>query len=131
MLATLPTSGQLSVLIQSQIEVSDPQDAGLSSIDKIVHEPARMAILAVLDGVQDADFLFLQSLLGLSKGNLSSHLARLEEAGYVGVTKTSGAVRPHTSITITDDGRAARQRHWAALEALHAAGGTRPTDNPT
>lgn len=99
---------------------------GLPPIDKVVHEPVRMAILSVLDGVEDADFLFLQSLLGLSKGNLSSHLMRLEDAGYVQVTKSFRGRRPHTAVAITRAGRAAREAHWVALDALRQVGEARP-----
>lgn len=98
----------------------------IPQVDRVVHEPARMAILSVLDGVADADFLFLESVLGLSRGNLSSHLAKLEAAGYVQVTKSFRQRRPHTSVAITDAGRRAREAHWAALEALRSAGGTHP-----
>lgn len=100
----------------------------IPQVDRVVHEPARMAILSVLDGVADADFLFLESLLGLSRGNLSSHLATLESAGYVQVTKSFRGRRPHTGVAITDAGRHAREAHWAALEALRSAGGIRPGD---
>lgn len=100
----------------------------IPQVDRVVHEPARMAILSVLDGVADADFLFLESLLGLSRGNLSSHLAKLEAAGYVEVTKSFRGRRPHTTVRITDTGRRAREAHWAALEALRRAGGTRRGD---
>lgn len=96
----------------------------IPQVDRVVHEPARMAILSVLDGVTDADFLFLGSLLGLSRGNLSSHLATLEAAGYVQVTKSFRGRRPHTAVHITDAGRQAREAHWAALESLRDAGRT-------
>lgn len=59
----------------------------LASVDRLVHEPARLAILTALAACASADFLFLQQLTGLSKGNLSSHLAKLEQAGLVGVSK--------------------------------------------
>lgn len=102
----------------------------IPQLDRVVHEPARMAILSVLDGVRDADFLFLESLLGLSRGNLSSHLARLESVGYVQVTKSLRGRRPHTAVAITAAGRRAREEHWAALEALRAVGRTHPDAPP-
>lgn len=98
----------------------------IPQVDRVVHEPARMAILSVLAGVRDADFLFLESLLGLSRGNLSSHLARLESVGYVQVTKTFRGRRPHTAVSITDAGRRAREAHWVALEALRSVEGKGP-----
>ena len=60
----------------------------MSTLDRVVHEPARLAILTALAACRSADFLFLQSLTGLTKGNLSGHLAKLERAGLVGVEPT-------------------------------------------
>ncbi|XVX20816.1 transcriptional regulator [Actinomycetota bacterium] len=77
-----------------------------------------MAILTVLDAVDDADFTFLETMLGLSKGNLSTHLTRLEEAGLIAVTKSFRGRRPLTTAAITDRGRAARAEHWEQLERL-------------
>lgn len=99
----------------------DPE-AGLGAFDKLVHEPARMGILTVLSRVKSAEFLFLQSTLGLSKGNLSSHLAKLEAAGLVQVGKRFEGKKPVTTLAITDVGRAAIDRHWHQLEALRNLG---------
>jgi DNA-binding transcriptional ArsR family regulator len=55
------------------------------ALDRLVHEPGRLAILTVLSSVSDADFLFLQRTTGLTKGNLSSHLAKLEDGGLVAI----------------------------------------------
>ena len=52
-------------------------------LDRLIHEPGRLAILTVLSSVRDADFVFLQRATGLTKGNLSSHLTKLEDAGLV------------------------------------------------
>jgi DNA-binding MarR family transcriptional regulator len=84
------------------------QAAGaLARLDRTVHEPARLAILAVLAVVEEADFVFVQQRAGLTAGNLATHLARLEEAGMVRVTKTFVDRRPCTLLALTDGGRAA------------------------
>lgn len=76
-------------------------------IDRVLHEPARLVLVALLYPLEDADFVFLLRESGLTKGNLSSHLAKLEEAGYVVVTKGYQGKVPHTDYRLTDDGRAA------------------------
>ncbi len=90
----------------------------LADLDKLVHEPARLAILTSLTACESASFLFLQSLTGLTKGNLSTHLAKLESAGLVDVNKSFVGKVPLTSVAITPAGRQAVTRHWAQLERL-------------
>jgi DNA-binding transcriptional ArsR family regulator len=60
----------------------------LSSLDRVIHEPARLMIMTILFAVVEADFVYLQRECGLTQGNLSSHLAKLEEAEYLTITKT-------------------------------------------
>ena len=84
----------------------------LAQLDKLVHEPARLAILTALSACRRADFLYLQRLTGLTKGNLSSHLARLDDADLVAVTKTFEGKKPITYAALTDAGR---RRHRAVL----------------
>jgi len=79
----------------------------LRDIDRLVHEPARLMILAYLYVTEGADFTFLARQVGLTFGNLSSHVAKLEEAGYVEVEKSFKGKRPHTLIRLTSTGRAA------------------------
>lgn len=79
----------------------------LSDLDKVIHEPARLALTAILSVVDSADFLYLQRETGLTKGNLSSHLSKLEEAGYVAVEKTYRGRVPLTLVRLTDAGAAA------------------------
>lgn len=93
-------------------------DSGPLAIDKLVHEPVRMALLSVLDGVAEADFNFLQRTLQLTQGNLSAHLSKLELGGLVTVTKSFKGRTPRTTAAITSAGRSARERHWQQLEAL-------------
>lgn len=85
----------------------EPQRRSLTDIDRVIHEPARLMICALLSGVNQADFLFLQRETGLTKGNLSSHISTLEKAGYVEVEKTYQGKRPLTLISLSDDGRRA------------------------
>ena len=80
---------------------------GVVDVDRVLHEPARLLLVALLYPVEDADFLFLLRESGLSKGNLASHLAKLEEGGYVVVTKGYQGRVPHTDYRLTDEGRAA------------------------
>jgi len=92
----------------------------MAELDRLVHEPGRLAILTVLASVADADFLFLQRATGLTKGNLSSHLTKLEEAGLVMIEKRFIRKKPNTNVAITERGRERIARHWEQLEALRA-----------
>ncbi|GAB3747989.1 winged helix-turn-helix domain-containing protein [Microlunatus parietis] len=87
-------------------------------IDKLVRDHTRMGILTVLSRLQSAEFLFLQSTLKLTQGNLSSHLAKLESAGLISVLKSFRGKKPVTTLAITPLGREAIDRHWEHLEAL-------------
>ena len=93
----------------------------LAALDRLVHEPARLAILTALSACAHADFLYLQGLTGLSKGNLSSHLSKLEEAELVKVEKTFKGKMPHTRVSLTPSGKKAVERHWAQLERLRSS----------
>ncbi len=90
----------------------------MAGLDRLVHEPARLAILTALSTCQRADFVFLQRITGLNAGNLSSHLTRLEEAGLVAVEKQFVGKRPNTLVHLTAAGQQAITRHWLQLEAL-------------
>jgi DNA-binding transcriptional ArsR family regulator len=79
----------------------------LIDVDRLIHEPARLMIVAVLSAVEQADFLFLLNATGLTKGNLSSHLSRLEEAGYVEIEKTFDGKTPRTICCLTTAGKEA------------------------
>lgn len=91
---------------------------GPEVIEKLVRDHTRMGILTVLSQLQSAEFLFLQSTLKLTQGNLSSHLAKLESAGLIVVLKTFEGKKPVTRLVITPLGREAIDRHWEQLEAL-------------
>lgn len=90
-------------------------------LDRTIHEPVRLRIMAMLGGVDSVDFNFLLSTLGLSKGNLSSHIEKLEGAGYVQVRKSFNGKIAHTEYALTTKGRKALERHWQALDNLRAA----------
>ena len=83
------------------------QAQAISELDRTVHEPARLSILIILDGVGEADFLYLQREGGFTQGNLSSHLAKLEEAGYVKIEKTYKGKLPLTLCSLTAKGERA------------------------
>ena len=85
----------------------------LSDLDRVIHEPARLALAAILSVVESADFLYLQRETGLTKGNLSSHLAKLEEAGYVAIEKTYRGRIPLTLVRLTDAGATAYKAYRA------------------
>ncbi len=103
-------------------EAVSEQLRSVADIDRLIHEPARLMILALLYVVESADFLFLMRQTGLTWGNLSSHLSKLEEAGYVQIEKEFVGKKPHTMLHLTDDGRAAfreyRQRMKQVLDDL-------------
>jgi DNA-binding transcriptional ArsR family regulator len=90
-------------------------------LDRIIHEPVRLQIMVILGGVDSVDFKFLLSTLGLSKGNLSSHVEKLESAGYVRVNKGFNGKITHTEYALTAAGRKALDKHWLALDELRKA----------
>ncbi len=90
----------------------------LSGLDRIIHEPARLMIMALLSSVESADFLFLLKESGLSKGNLSVQLSRLEEAGYIQIEKTFRGKIPHTEYRLTKKGRSAFDEYRKSLGSI-------------
>jgi DNA-binding MarR family transcriptional regulator len=92
----------------------------LADLNRLVHEPARLSILTALSVCRSADFLFLLRLTGLTKGNLSAHLSKLEEAELLTIEKGYAGKVPTTTVSITRGGRNAVERHWKSLEQLRA-----------
>jgi DNA-binding HxlR family transcriptional regulator len=91
----------------------------IADLDRVIHEPGRLMIVALLFAVERTDFLYLQHETGMNKGTLSSHLSRLEEAGYVAVTKTYRGKVPQTLLCLTSTGRKAFEEYRRKLkEAL-------------
>ena len=87
-------------------------------IDRLIHEPARLMVVALLSGLEEADFLFLQNETGLTKGNLSVHLSKLEEAGYIEITKTFRGKIPLTVLRLTGEGHAAFRSYRASVSGI-------------
>jgi len=77
----------------------------LVSVDRVIHEPARLVIMAILFAAASADFLYLKRETGLTKGNLSSHLSKLESSGYLHIEKTYDGKIPRTICSLTPSGR--------------------------
>jgi DNA-binding MarR family transcriptional regulator len=102
----------------------------LLEIDRMVHEPARLAILAALYPADTVEFLFLQKVTTLSKGNLSSHAQKLEDAGYVRSIKTFRSRIPVTSFRITAAGRKALEDYEATMRAFTQRNGPGESKGP-
>ena len=90
----------------------------LNSLDRIIHEPGRLMVVAILCVTKECDFLYLLHETRLSKGNLSSHLSRLEEAGYVEIEKTYRCKLPQTLLRLTPTGRTAFGKYRKALKEV-------------
>jgi len=90
----------------------------LAALNRVVHEPARLAILTALDACEKADFLFLLNISGLTKGNLSSHLSKLEQAGLVEIEKKFEGKQPITYAMLSGEGREAVREYWKRLEQI-------------
>ncbi|MHC1782553.1 MAG: winged helix-turn-helix domain-containing protein [Anaerolineaceae bacterium] len=88
----------------------------LADVDRLIHEPARTMIAAILYDLESADFLYLQRETGLTKGNLSAHLSKLEEGGYVKIEKTFRGKIPLTLCSLTEEGRRAFDEYRRALK---------------
>ncbi len=85
-------------------------------VNRLIHEPARLMILTILYAVEAADFLYLQNETGLTKGNLSSHLSKLEEAQYIAIEKTYRGKIPLTLCRLTETGKAAYEEYRSQLK---------------
>jgi DNA-binding transcriptional ArsR family regulator len=100
--------------------MSNPDDhaaraRNIADLNKLIHEPGRLAIMSYLAVVQEADFIFLMDQTGLTRGNLSSHMAKLEKAGYVEVRKEFVEKVPRTSYSLTAAGKEAFQLYRKRL----------------
>ncbi|MFN2203278.1 MAG: winged helix-turn-helix domain-containing protein [Caldilineaceae bacterium] len=87
-------------------------------VDRVIHEPARLLILTTLVPVEEADFTYLLRETGLTKGNLSSHLSKLEKAGYVEIEKTYQGKLPLTLCRLTPAGRTAFEEYRQTMHAF-------------
>ena len=99
--------------------MSEPEADDVSPImgvDRLIHEPARFSILAHLYVVEEADFLFLSHRIGLTRGNLSAHMRKLEQGGFIEVRKEFMDRRPHTVLVITGKGQEAFKNYISDIK---------------
>ena len=92
--------------------------AGFSDIDRVVHEPARLMLMASLYVLDSADYTFLMNLTGVTWGNLSAHITKLEESGYIDMEKSFKGKRPNTMLRLTPKGRAAFHEYRRKMKLL-------------
>jgi DNA-binding MarR family transcriptional regulator len=90
------------------------------TLDRLIHEPARLVLVANLAVVDEADFVFLSRQTGFTAGNISSHMTRLEDAGYVELEKGFVGKRPRTVYRLTEEGRGAFERYREDVAGLLA-----------
>jgi DNA-binding MarR family transcriptional regulator len=95
-----------------------PELHPLAGIDQVIHASARLMVLTYLYVVESADYVFLLRITGLTWGNLSTHLAKLEEAGYIKINKEFKGRKPHTSISLTKQGRAAFREYKNSVQQV-------------
>ena len=94
------------------------ETGGIMGLDRMIHEPSRLAILTILRRTAGADYLFIRRLTGLSKGNLSNHLAKLEEAGLVSIGKHFEGKKPVTTVNLTERGQETIEVYWSEMERI-------------
>jgi DNA-binding MarR family transcriptional regulator len=92
--------------------------AEIAKLDRIIHEPARLSILSLLHIVDSADFTYVRRLIGLTRGNLSSHMSKLEAAGYLQIDKEFADKIPRTLLSLTPSGRAAFQAYRERMQQI-------------
>lgn len=92
--------------------------SGFGGLDRLLHEPSRMSIVALLYMLESADFTFVMNQTNLTWGNLSSHLAKLEEAGYVKIEKGYKGKRPNTILRLTEEGRESFRQYVQTVRGL-------------
>jgi DNA-binding MarR family transcriptional regulator len=97
---------------------TDPELHPLADIDRVVHASARLMVLTYLYVVKSADYVFLTRLTGLTWGNLSTHLTKLEESGYVAIEKEFKGKKPHSVVHLTDEGRAAFREYKKSMQKV-------------
>jgi len=108
-------------------DAPDPTPFGaIAALDRLVHSPARLAILTALSAHDLADFTYLLRLTGLTKGNLSANLAKLEAGKLVEVVKRIEARKTRTTARLTADGRRAIDAYWQQMERLRDAARSDP-----
>jgi DNA-binding MarR family transcriptional regulator len=96
----------------------EPELHPLADINQVIHAPARLMVLTYLYVVESADYVFLMRLTGLTWGNLSTHLAKLEDAGYIAIEKEFKGKKPHSTIRLTPPGRAAFREYKRSMQQI-------------
>jgi DNA-binding transcriptional ArsR family regulator len=129
-MATLDTGGKVFARLSGCVVWFAPQTSlhkamttpfeHLALFDKLVHEPARLAILTALSACEKADFIFLHNITGLTKGNLSSHLGKLEQGGLVAIEKMFEGKQPITYVALTPEGRDVLKLYWKRFDKVRA-----------
>src|SRR5215469_3328354 len=104
--------------IRNQPSANENLFKELATLDRIIHEPSRLMIMTLLYAVSEADFLYIQRECGLTQGNLSSHLGRLEEAGYVLIEKATKGNYPLTICSLTQRGRHALRDYLRKIRTV-------------
>ncbi len=97
---------------------TEPALHPLADIDQVIHAPARLMVLTYLYVVESADYVFLVRLTGLTWGNLATHLTKLEEAGYIAINKEFKGKKPHTTISLTKQGRTAFREYKKSMQQV-------------
>ncbi|MEN8114637.1 MAG: transcriptional regulator [Actinomycetota bacterium] len=87
-------------------------------LDRLIHEPARLRLVTLLYVIDEADFVYLSSQTGLTAGNISSHMTKLEGAGYVEVEKSFVDRKPRTVYHLTDEGRRAVEQYRDTIDKM-------------
>jgi DNA-binding transcriptional ArsR family regulator len=110
-------------------EVMGEETREIMGLNRMIHEPSRLAIMTILRRTAGADYLFIRRLTGLSKGNLSNHLAKLEEAGLVSIGKHFEGKKPVTTVSLTREGQATIEAYWTEMERIASESRRRPSEN--
>jgi DNA-binding MarR family transcriptional regulator len=97
---------------------TNPDIKKILEVDRLIHEPARIAVLSLLYVVDSADFLFIMNQAGLTQGNLSSHLTKLEDASLIEIIKSFLGKKPHTEIRLTKTGRERFERYLSSMKGF-------------
>jgi DNA-binding MarR family transcriptional regulator len=97
---------------------TDPDLHPLANIDQVIHASARLMVLTYLYVVESADYVFLMRLTGLTWGNLSTHLTKLEKACYIAINKEFKGKKPHTTLSLTKQGRIAFREYKKSLQQV-------------
>jgi DNA-binding MarR family transcriptional regulator len=97
---------------------SEPDFSSIAEIDRLVHEPARLMVMASLYVVESADYTYLMRQADITWGNLSAHISKLEEAGYIEIEKTYRGKRPYTLLRMSPQGRHAFQEYVKKMKGI-------------